>query len=310
MKLFALCCLASFFAVASAESMVTAFSNFRDKKANQHQLPDDVRGVVCETSGSDPKSYCCNNKNGVRCSPDFQGETDTCPGAGCPRRRVAWCDDNYEGEKDDDGDFDRKEPLEDGARCYKVMSARYRWKVLSHEVIGPCKTNGDVQKRVCPQPCGCVLDGQPKRESKSIVKTETIHGECGSTDVTKKMLEKLKSWGVPESVFINYEMGIFGDSSQFTVFDLFIQPKENEARYSLAIGASRCHHNAVEIGYMYTGMWKVDIVNNYKCHWKGGCSGIGIPEENIDKARKALEWYAWKDVNVDLLRFVSPNPFA
>jgi hypothetical protein len=66
MKLFALCCLASFFAVASAESMVTAFSNFRDKKANQHQLPDDVRGVVCETSGSDPKSYCCNNKNGVR----------------------------------------------------------------------------------------------------------------------------------------------------------------------------------------------------------------------------------------------------
>ena len=248
---------------------MTAFSNFRDKKANQHQLPDDVRGVVCETSGSDPKSYCCNNKNGVRCSPDFQGETDTCPGAGCPRRR----------------------------------SARFRWKALSHEVIGPCKTNGDVQKRVCPQPCGCVLDGQPKRESKSIVKTETIHGECGSTDVTNKMLKKLKSWGVPESVFINYEMGIFGDSSQFTVFDLFIQPKENEARYSLAIGASRCHHNAVEIGYMYTGMWKVDMVNNYKCHWKGGCSGIGIPEENIDKARKALEWYAWKDVNVDLLRF-------
>ena len=49
---------------------------------------------------------------------------------------------------------------------------------------------------------------------------------------------------------------------------------------------------------MYTGMWKVDTVNNYKCHWKGGCSGVGISEENIDNARKVLEWYAWKELKI------------
>ena len=54
---------------------------------------------------------------------------------------------------------------------------------------------------------------------------------------------------------------------------------------------------------MDTGMWKVDTVNNYKCsHHRGGspssCTGVGIPPESIEKARKALEWYAWKNLKV------------
>ena len=76
-------------------------------------------------------------------------------------------------------------------------------------------------------------------------------------------------------------------------------------RLELAIGAARCHRKSVEIGYMYTGMWKVDTVNNYKCHWKGGCASVGIPEESIDKARVALEWYAWKDLHVGGRRLLS-----
>merc|ERR1719498_280006 len=97
---------------------------------------------------------------------------------------------------------------------------------------------------------------------------------------------------------MNYEMGALGDSSHFAVFDLFIQPRKNEARYGLSIGACRCHHRSIEIGYMYTGMWKVDTVNNYKCHWRGGCSGVGISDANIEKARVALESYALKDLRV------------
>ena len=28
-------------------------------------------------------------------------------------------------------------------------------------------------------------------------------------------------------------------------------------------------NNIIEVGYMDTGMWKVDTVNTYRCHWKG-----------------------------------------
>ena len=192
--------------MASAESMMTAFKKFRDKKANQHKLPDSVKGVVCETSGTMPKSYCCHNGHGVRCSPDFQRETDTCPGAGCPVRRVQWCDNNYEGEIDADDEIENKRPLKDGARC-RIEYDDDDGQPYRHEVIGPCRNNGDVQKSMCPQPCGCVLDGQPKRESTSIMKTKKIPGECGSTAVTKKMIQELKSWTVPSSAHMNYEMG-------------------------------------------------------------------------------------------------------
>jgi len=288
---------------------MTAFKNFRDKKANQHKLPNSLKGLVCRTSGRDPKSYCCHNGHGVRCSSDFQRETDTCPGAGCPTREVGWCDKNYEARKESWSRGTRivdKKRLKDGARCNVRTSSRYR-NVLGYEVIGPCVNNGDIQESLCAQPCGCILDGQPKRESRSVMRTKKIPGECGSVAVSKKMLNELKSWGVPSSAHMNFEMGILGDSSHFTVFDLFIQPKKNEARYSLAIGASRCHNNAIEIGYMYTGMWKVDTVNNYKCYHKGGCSGIGISSENIENARKVLEWYAWKDLKVDNRRLLAES---
>ena len=93
-------------------------------------------------------------------------------------------------------------------------------------------------------------------------------------------------------------MAALFDEAEFTVFDLFVQPKKNEARYKLALGAARCHDKHVEIGYMDTGMWKVDTLNNYKCHHKGGCSNIGIPPESIEKARIVLEHYAWKNLRV------------
>lgn len=166
--------------------------------------------------------------------------------------------------------------------------------------IHSCKNNGDIQQSLCAQPCGCVLDGQPKRESSGTMKTQNIPGECGSQHVLNQMKNLLRSWKVPGDAMNKFEMAAMFDSAQFTVFDLFIQPKKNEARYKLSVGAARCHANHVEIGYMDTGMWKVDTVNNYKCshHRRGTCTGVGIPPESIEKARKALEWYAWKNLKV------------
>jgi hypothetical protein len=278
MKLLVHTLLVAMVTTASAESIMDAFKKFRDEKANQHQLPDSVKGVVCERSGTRPKSLCCYNKHGVRCSPDFQSERKTCPGAGCRSERVRSCP-------------RRSQP---GERCGCIRGKNTLYCTRTHS----CKNNGDIQQSMCPQPCGCVLDGQPKRESAGMMKTHKIQGECGSQHVLNEMKTLLGSWKVPHDAMNKFEMAAMFDSAQFTVFDLFVQPKKNEARYKLSIGAARCHANHVEIGYMDTGMWKVDTVNDYKCGYKKGCSEVGIKPDSIEKARKALEWYAWKNLRI------------
>ena len=121
-----------------------------------------------------------------------------------------------------------------------------------------------------------------------MMKTHKIQGECGSQHVLNEMKTLLGSWKVPHDAMNKFEMAAMFDSAQFTVFDLFVQPKKNEARYKLSIGAARCHANHVEIGYMDTGMWKVDTVNDYKCGYKKGCSEVGIKPDSIEKARNLL----------------------
>ena len=455
MKLVAVALTVAFVAsVASAESMLEAFEEFRDKKANQHKLPDNVKGVVCEQSGENPKSLVCANKHGVRCSQDFLDELETCPQKrvsscdGYPsgtwrkkgRRRLvaAMVDDGEDLVVLDDESMPPRKPIASAvqrrllSRRHAVLSLaqgeenvwdvpdprmapRYNWpsrrqlilrrliqrRAMSllrrrlkkkkkkkkksfpwelvnrpksgvglplsssskkkktpkppkedfihtylggyknkkqkkevkkkydkkmkkytskhhgskdgrvwcntfrgknfetHTLHGPCTTKGDEAEKQCPQPCGCILDGQPKRETRSMMRTIRIEGHCGSPGVTETMKKVLDSWDVRRDAFEMFEQAALFDQAHFAVFDLFIQPKENEARYGLALGAARCHDKHVEIGYMYTGMWTVDTVNNYKCHWKGGCSKVGIPTESIEKARVALEYFAWKNLRID-----------
>ncbi len=226
-----------------------AFRNFKNKKSNNNILPDNLKGVVCERSGSQPKSTFCYNKHGVRCSPEFLNERHACkaPIPNCNRRGFR---------------------LEPGQTCrrFRVKSG---WLSRTH---GPCTTKGDVAKVQCPQPCGCVLEGQPKRESDGIMRTETIpvgNSGCASGDTWNKVRKVIESWNVPQRAHSNFEMGAMVDRATFLVFDLFIQPERNRARYGLSLGAVRCHGNNIEVGYMYTGMWKVDTINTYRCHWKG-----------------------------------------
>jgi hypothetical protein len=267
------CCI---FVNAKAESMMQAFQNFKNQKSNNGALPDHLRGVVCERSGNDAKSIYCYNKHGVRCSQDFLNEHDGCKPSISPCINIK---------------------LEPGQTCH-----RYRAKFgSSSRTHGPCWTKGEVAKTKCPQPCGCVLEGQPKRESDGTMRTETIsvgNSGCSSGDTWNKVKHLLQNWNVPHSAHADFEMGAMVDRATFLVFDLFIQPDQSRARYGLSLGAVRCHHNNIEVGYMYTGMWKVDTVNTYRCHWKGGCKDSGIPSESIDKAREALQWYAWKNLQV------------
>merc|ERR1719163_1524246 len=165
--------LATMATVVSGSAMMESFERYRNEKANKNRLPSSAKGVICEKSGRKPKDTCCYNKHGVRCSRDFQRETGTCPGAVCPRRRVDWCDKNYEGTYDYDGDdrYIEKKRLKSGARCdYE----RNDDGDDNYMVFERCITNGDVQESLCAQPCGCVLDGQPKRESSGTMKTQMI----------------------------------------------------------------------------------------------------------------------------------------
>lgn len=271
----ALACLAAL-DVANGESMMQAFQKFRSQKNNNGNLPSNLKGLVCDRSGSNPKSIYCFNKHGVRCSKDFLQENER-----CAEERVSRCP-------------DKNQMNEKGQWCVTFRGKNW----YSYTLHGPCVKKGDIAEDLCARPCGCIMDGSPKRESRGVMQTKTLNGDCLAGSTWGEVQKELGKWGVPRETYDNFEMSLFGESSHFAVFDLFIQPKKNEARYGLAIGAGRCHGNKVEVGYMYTGMWKVDTVNNYKCHWKGGCSGVGISEENIDNARKVLEWYAWKELKI------------
>jgi hypothetical protein len=281
-----LICFVTFALSVNAESMMEAFTKFKNTKSNNGGLPGHLKGVVCERSGSKPKSIFCYNKHGVRCSPEFLNEKHTCKPSvpNCARRGFK---------------------LEPGQTCQKFrMKDSY-----NSRTHGPCNTKGDIAKIQCPQPCGCVLEGEPKRESDGMMRTKTIpvgNSGCSSGDTWNKVKEVIHGWNVPQRAHKDFEMGAMMDRATFLVFDLFIQPEKNRARYSLSLGAVRCHGNNIEIGYMYTGMWKVDTINTYRCHHRGGltgsCKDSGIPPESIEKARKALQWYAWKNLQINSRR--------
>ena len=51
-----LICFVTFALSANAESMMEAFTKFKNTKSNNGGLPGHLKGVVCERSGSKPKS--------------------------------------------------------------------------------------------------------------------------------------------------------------------------------------------------------------------------------------------------------------
>ena len=67
------------------------------------------------------------------------------------------------------------------------------------------------------------------------------NGGCSSPDTWNKVRSVIESWRVPREAHSNFEMGTLFQRATFLVFDLFIQPEENRARYGLALGAVRCH---------------------------------------------------------------------
>lgn len=189
--------------------------------------------------------------------------------------------------------------------CYNKHGARcdpgYLRETQSCSATGRCTTNGDIAKTSCPQPCGCTLEGQPKRESDGKMRLETIHvsSSCSSGETRKKIQQLLSRWKVPSQAHGDYESGALRDRASFVVFDHFIQPDLTEARYGLSLGAIRCHAKKIEIGYMYTGMWKVDTVSHYSCDAFRGCKDIGIAYESVQKVRSVLQYYAWKNLKID-----------
>ena len=250
--------------VVSAKTMMDVFRAFSSKKNNNGVLPRELNGVICRRDGKKPRSNICFNKHGARCSSDFLSERI---GDSERRRYGKHCKVHKKGKK-------RKKKKKKKKRCSK----------------------GEISDVLCPQPCGCVLDGSPRRESKGIMATKFIIGGCGDPRTWEKVKNVLAEWKVPRETYTDFEMSLLTESSRFAVFDLFIQPEKRKARYGLAIGAGRCHGAKVEIGYMFTGMWQVGTVERYRCQWNAGCSETGISAKNIAKTHRVLEWYAWKQL--------------
>ena len=261
-----------FVSKSKAESIRDAFKRLANKKSNGGSMPGDVKGTVCKHTGhkvSNHKSTLCWNKHGPRCDSGFLKETE------CYYQQT------------------------NGDRCCTWSNGRPGMRTC---VPNKLKSNKELSEHQCPFPCGCIFSDKPKRESSSVHKVQKLKvkgGGCYSRENWNQVRKYLQSWKVPQAAYSEFEMGTLMDRNDFLAFDLYIQPSKNKARYGLAFGATRCHGDTIEFGYMFTGMWEVETQAQKRCSSAGGgrnkdsCSKSGIADEDVNKARKTLEWYAW-----------------
>ena len=268
---------------AQAESIEQAFRSLRDSKTNRGRMPSDVKGTVCQRMGAKPRNHkgtLCYNKHGPRCDRGFLKERE------CYYQEP--CRNCYE-DPDDDENF-----------------------VCDPFVL---RSNEELIKEQCPYPCGCIFSSSPRKKTRSVhaIKSIRVGADCSGN--FNKVEAQLKKWGVPKEQYINFEMAILGDSSHFVTFHLFSQPDKNKAEYGLSVGAARCHRSRVEIGFMDTGKWQVETNAQTRCTSVGGgsgksaCTNVGISNEQVEIARKTLEWYAWNKLEVNGRRLRSVNSY-
>ena len=174
----------------------------------------------------------------------------------------------------------------------------------------PLREHKEISEKVCPQPCGCIFSGKPKRKSSSTNKVESSKSK-GVVALPKSNWEQVRKvlddWNVPKETYTQFEMGTLMDRNDFVAFDYFIQPNKNSARYGIAFGATRCHGDTIEFGYMNTGMWEIETNAQRRCTSGGGkhsCHSTGIDNDQVELGRETLQYYAWDNLgNTDFRGF-------
>ena len=278
---------------ALAGSIRDAFEKLRSKKVKDHRMSSDIKGAICTRDGMDKKDFktklnlrpgdkikvkyfdykrtrgVCYNKHGPRCDRKFLKEKE------CYYQRV-------------------------NGKCCLWSGGRPGYNKC---VAYPLRSHKEISEQVCPYPCGCIFSGKPKRKTSAINKVQKLKvkgGGCYSKENWDQVKKVLDSWKVPKETHDEFEMGTLMDRNDFVAFDYFIQPKKNSARYGIAFGATRCHGETIEFGYMFTGMWEVDTNTQRRCTSGGGgghsCHKTGISDDQVKLGRKTLEYYAWDNL--------------
>jgi hypothetical protein len=281
---------------ASADSIRQAFEKLRSKKVKDHKKTSEIKGAICTRNGMDKNDFKkkldlrAGNKVDVKYL-DYSRTRGVCYNKHGPR-----CDSKFLKEKE----------------CYyqQVNGKCCLWSGgrpgmgLGYNTCKPyeLRTHKEISEKVCPYPCGCIFSGKPKRKTSAINKVQKLKvkgGGCYSKENWNQVKKVLDSWKVPKETYDEFEMGTLMDRNDFVAFDYFMQPSKNSAKYGLAFGATRCHGETIEFGYMFTGMWEVDTNTQRRCSSGGGkhsCHSTGISDDQVKLGRKTLEYYAWDNL--------------
>lgn len=286
--LFATVCLVQ---RASADSIRQAFEKLRSKKVKDHRRDSEITGAICTRNGMDKKDF--ESKRDLRYGEeikvkyfDYEKTRGVCYNKHGPR-----CDKFLKEKECYYQQIDGK--------CCVWTGGRPGWNTCKPYEL---RSHKEISEEVCPYPCGCIFSGKPSRKTSSINRVQKLKvkgGGCYSKENWNQVKKVLDSWNVPDETYDEFEMGTLMDRNDFVAFDYFMQPNKNSARYGLAFGATRCHGQTIEFGYMFTGMWEVDTNTQRRCSSGGGkhsCHSTGISDKQVKLGRKTLEYYAWDNL--------------
>lgn len=253
-------------------------SSFKQYIQTRLKKTDPGPGIICTRPGTKPKSEVCYSTGGEQT---------------CLAKKSAL--EKMEASKSNKG----RNLYRRGRRMYGVYpQSEAELKELLLTI-----------PKECPSPCGCWLASPPKINGKSRTKVWLKKGATW-TDV----LSTLRTWGVPEELFSQYEMAtMFDEQATFINFDFYLQPNGDKAEYEVALGAARKYDGTVEIGYLYAGKASAIISPSYSCgrakkkkggfFGKGGsvpyCNKNGVPPKKLAAIRKALEYFAFDTIKFD-----------
>ena len=288
---------------ATADSIRQSFEKLREKKRKDNRMTSKIKGAICTSDGMSEKDFKRMPYGGLK-----EGEKPDVKYLDWKRTRgVCW---NGHGPRCDTKGFLKEKECyyqQVNGKCCTYPGGRpglYQCRPY------PLREHKELSEKICPQPCGCIFSGKPKRKSSSTNKVQKLKvkgGGCSSKSNWEQVRKVLDDWDVPKETYSKFEIGTLMDRNDFLAFDYFIQPNKNTARYGIAFGATRCHGDTIEFGYMNTGMWEIETNAQRRCSSGGGkhsCHSTGIDNDQVETGRETLEYYAWDNLgNTDFRGF-------
>ena len=143
---------------ATADSIRQSFEKLREKKRKDNRMTSEIKGAICTSDGMSEKDFKRMPYGGLK-----EGEKPDVKYLDWKRTRgVCW---NKHGPRCDTKGFLKEKECyyqQVKGRCCTWSGGRPGYNSCR---AYPLRTHKELSEKICPQPCGCIFSGKPKRKS-------------------------------------------------------------------------------------------------------------------------------------------------